>query len=590
MNIDILVVCVYFVFMVAIGVIFKRFAGRSTSDYFRGGGKMLWWMVGSTAFMTQFSAWTFTGAAGKAFTDGFPIMVIFIANAFGFLMSWLFFSYRFRQMRTVTPIEGVRRRFGATNEQVFTWATMPTSIVYTGIWLNGLALFVSAVFKVDISTTIVITGSIVLFISIIGGSWGVVASDFVQMVVIMSVTVVCAIAAIVKVGGPSNLIEQFPVDSIMGSNMNYPLLFVTWFIFMFVKQLQSINNMNDSYRFLTAKDSVNARKAALLAFVLMLIGPAIWFMPPWATAVLYPDAALAHSGELGKKAADAVYLVFVERVMPAGMVGLLMSAVFAATMSSMDSGLNRNAGVFVRNFYSIFIDKKASDQKLLKVSQVVTLVFGILTILVALFINSLRGLSLFDAMMYVSTLLQMPILVPLFFGIFIRKTPDWAAWATLAVGVVVSYVVSFVITPDVIANWLGLENGFTGREASDLRVMNGVIGHLFITGGFFCLTTKFYKEPAKVRAQEIKEFWNDVDTPVIEEVGQDEMDRQQRHMLGKLILVFGAAVSAMVLIPNPFWGRMAFVFCGLVIVTVGGLLLKSAKPAEDVAEARQVNS
>ncbi|OCH46821.1 transporter, partial [Vibrio cyclitrophicus] len=532
MNIDMLVVGVYFIFMIAIGVIFKRFAGSSTSDYFRGGGKMLWWMVGSTAFMTQFSAWTFTGAAGKAFTDGFPIMVIFMANAFGFLLSWLFFSYRFRQMRVVTPIEGVRRRFGATNEQVFTWATMPTSVVYTGIWLNGLALFVSAVFKVDIETTIVVTGLIVLFISVLGGAWGVVASDFVQMVVIMAVTVVCAVAALAKIGGPANLIEQFPADSVMGSDMNYPLLFVSWFIFMFVKQLQNINNMQDSYRFLTAKDSVNARKAALLAFVLMLVGPAIWFLPPWVTAIIYPEAATVHAAELGSKAADAVYLVFVENVMPVGMVGLLMSAVFAATMSSMDSGLNRNSGVFVRNFYAPIIDKNADDKKLMRVSQFMTMVFGILIIMVALFINSLRGLSLFDAMMYVSTLLQMPILVPLFFGMFIKKTPDWAAWATLAVGMLVSYIVSFVLTADVVANLLNLEVPFTGREASDLKVLLGVIGHLVITGGFFCLTTKFYKEPVGERNTELKEFWSDVVTPVIEEEGQDEMDRQQRDMLG----------------------------------------------------------
>lgn len=584
MNIDMLVVGVYFVFMIAIGVIFKRFAGSSTSDYFRGGGKMLWWMVGSTAFMTQFSAWTFTGAAGKAFTDGFPIMVVFMANAFGFLLSWLFFSYRFRQMRVVTPIEGVRRRFGATNEQVFTWATMPTSIVYTGIWLNGLALFVSAVFKVDIETTIVVTGLIVLFISVIGGAWGVVASDFVQMVVIMAVTVVCAVAAMVKIGGPSNLIEQFPAESIMGSNINYPLLFIAWFIFMFVKQLQNINNMQDSYRFLTAKDSINARKAALLAFVLMLIGPAIWFMPPWVAAVLYPDAALAHVDALGGKAADAVYLVFVENAMPVGMVGLLMAAVFAATMSSMDSGLNRNSGVFVRNFYLPVLDKKADDKKLMRVSQFVTMVFGALIILVALFINSLRGLSLFDAMMYVSTLLQMPILVPLFFGIFIKKTPDWAAWATLAVGIVVSYLVSFVITADVVASWLSLDTPFSAREAKDLKVLLGIAGHLFITGGFFCLTTKFYKEPKNKRATELKEFWEDVDTPVIEGEGQDEYDRQQRSMLGRLILVFGGLVTLMVLIPNPFWGRMAFVFCGVVIVTVGGLLLKSAKAEAKTTE------
>ncbi|MEZ9920061.1 sodium:solute symporter family protein [Vibrio breoganii] len=577
MNIDILVVGVYFIFMIAVGIIFKRFAGNNTSDYFRGGGKMLWWMVGSTAFMTQFSAWTFTGAAGKAFTDGFPIMVIFIANAFGFLLSWMFFSYRFRQMRVVTPIEGVRRRFGASNEQVFTWATMPTSVVYTGIWLNGLALFVSAVFKIDIETTIIVTGLIVLFISVLGGAWGVVASDFVQMVVIMAVTVVCAVAALIKIGGPTNLIEQFPSDSIMGPDMNYPLLFVAWFIFMFVKQLQNINNMQDSYRFLTAKDSTNARKAALLAFALMLIGPAIWFMPPWVTAVIYPDAAMVHADALGNKAADAVYLVFVERVMPVGMVGLLMSAVFAATMSSMDSGLNRNAGVFVRNFYSPIINKNASEKKLMRVSQGVTVLFGALIIMVALFINSLRELSLFDAMMYVSTLLQMPILVPLFFGMIVKKTPDWAAWATLVVGMCVSYLVSFVITPDVIANMLGLENGFTAREASDLIVMNGIIGHLVITGGFFCLTTKFYKEPVGEREKELKHFWKDVATPVVEAAGQDEMDRQQRNMLGKLILVFGALVTAMILIPNPFWGRMAFLFCGGVVVTVGLALLRSAK-------------
>ncbi|MGL5354133.1 MAG: hypothetical protein ACRDA5_12540, partial [Clostridium sp.] len=77
--IDILVVGVYFIFLIAIGFLFKSFT-KSTSDYFRGGGKMLWWMVGSTAFMTQFSAWTCTGAAGKAFTDGWSVAIIFFAN------------------------------------------------------------------------------------------------------------------------------------------------------------------------------------------------------------------------------------------------------------------------------------------------------------------------------------------------------------------------------------------------------------------------------------------------------------------------------------------------------------------------------
>ena len=59
---NILIVGIYFVFLIVIGWIFRTFSSN-TSDYFKGGGKMLWWMVGSTAFMTQFSAWSFTGAA-----------------------------------------------------------------------------------------------------------------------------------------------------------------------------------------------------------------------------------------------------------------------------------------------------------------------------------------------------------------------------------------------------------------------------------------------------------------------------------------------------------------------------------------------
>ncbi|MFA0521394.1 transporter, partial [Vibrio sp. 10N.222.55.E8] len=104
-------------------------------DYFRGGGKMLWWMVGSTAFMTQFSAWTFTGAAGKAFTDGFSVAFVFIANTVAYLFAYLYFSHRFRQMRVDTPTEGIRRRFGYINEQFFSWALIIFSFINAGVSL-----------------------------------------------------------------------------------------------------------------------------------------------------------------------------------------------------------------------------------------------------------------------------------------------------------------------------------------------------------------------------------------------------------------------------------------------------------------------
>ena len=92
------------------------------------------------------------------------------------------------------------------------------------------------------------------------------------------------------------------------------------------------------------------------------------------------------------KASDAVYLVFAREVMPIGTVGLLMAGLFAATMPSMDSALNRNSGIFVRSFYSTVVRKgQASDKELLRAGQLACLINGILVILMAQFFNSIRS-------------------------------------------------------------------------------------------------------------------------------------------------------------------------------------------------------
>ncbi|MDN3717040.1 sodium:solute symporter family transporter [Vibrio breoganii] len=588
MEYDYLVIAGYFGLMVAISLLFKKMASNSTSDYFRGGGKMLWWMVGATAFMTQFSAWTFTGAAGKAFNDGFAVLGVFIGNILAYVVAYLYFAKRYRQMRVDTPTEGIRRRFDNTNEQFFTWMIIPLSIINGGVWLNGLGIFASAVFNADIMTTIWVTGLAVLAISLLSGAWGVVASDFIQTLVIAIISIACAIVALVYIGGPGEIVREFPENFWVGPDMNYPLMMVCVFLFFVVKQLQSINNMQDSYRFLNAKDSKNASKAALMAGVMMLTGAVIWFIPPWVTAIAFPDAA-AQYPELGAKASDAVYLVFAREMMPVGTVGLLMAGLFAATMSSMDSALNRNSGIFVRSFYSNIVRKgKASDRELLRTGQVVCLANGLMVIFMAQFFTSLKELSLFDLMMQVSTLLQGPILVPLFFGMIIRKTPKWAPWATVVVGGFVSLSVVNIFTPQVVGGWFGL-NELTGREVSEMRTMITIAAHLFITAGFFWATTLFYKEEADVNKESTDAFFRDVETEVIESEGQDIVDRMQRNKLGTLVIYMAAGLTLMVLIPNPLWGRVVFLCCAAAVFAVGYALKRSARVDEVQELTQQTN-
>jgi Na+/proline symporter len=575
---DYIVIAIYFILILAIGVVFSRMASKSTSDYFRGGGRMLWWMVGSTAFMAQFSAVTFTGAAGKAFADGFAIVAVYIGNTFAFFCGYAFFAHRFRQMRVDTPTEGIKRRFGPQNETFFAWALIAFSFLNAGVWLNALGVFTSAVFDADISYTIVGIGLTVLFVSVLSGAWGVVASDFVQTLVVAVVSIACAIVALVMVDGPANLVNNFPGGFLIGPNMNYPLILIGTFIFFLPKQIITMMNLHDSFRWLNAKDSINARKAALLAMTLMGVGSIIWFIPPWAAATLYPDAPLDYA-QLGNKAGDAVYLVFAKNAMPIGTVGVLMAGLFAASMSSMDSALNKNAGIFIRSIYQPFLAKRnkhKEDKKLLGISRLVSFLSGLGVITAALFFASLKKLSLFELMMSVSTMVQVPMMVPLVVGLIVKKTPKWAPWATIAVGFFVSWLVVNVFTAEVCVGLIGIES-LTAREIIDMNIILTIAGHVFITAGFFWATSLFYNEAKDQNKLETDRFFEDLETPVIADGLQDEIDKQQRRKLGSMVMVMSTGILLMALIPNPLWGRMMFVICALIISSIGFLLKRSAK-------------
>ncbi|MCC4774138.1 transporter [Vibrio cyclitrophicus] len=579
MNIDILIVIGYFVFLLGVGWMFRS-ATSSTSDYFRGGGKMLWWMVGSTAFLQALSAMTFTGVMGKALDVGLSISVIFFANALGYFCNYLFFAARARQMRVISPIQGIRKRFGPVSEQVVTWATVPSSVLQAALWLNALAIFASAVFNIPIETTIVAAGMVVLLMSLVGGSWAVVASDFIQMIIITVVTFIATIVAIYKSGGVTPILEAgLPDQGFVGEGYSYTYLFVGWFICIFIKQFFSTNNMIDSYRYIAAKDTNNARKAAILACCLMAFGPFIWFLPAWYVSGNYPDMSTWGLDVLGKDISNATYFVFVRNEMPVGMVGLMMSAMFAATMSSMDSALNRNAGIFIKNVYEPYMAKDKSDKSILFASKVSTVVFGLLIIVCGLFMSKLQDFGLFDALMMVSTLVAFPVLIPSLLCFFIKKTPDWSCWATIAVGACVSAVIASTNAP-MIESLFNLSEPLSSREFAEMKsITMGVTGHIIITGGFFLLTQLFYKEPTGKRAEEIAEFFSNAETPVIVEDSPQsfEADRQQYILLGRVLLATSAALLLLTLIPNPMWGRMLFVLMAAIVGFISWLLLRAGK-------------
>ncbi|RPJ54518.1 MAG: transporter [Acidobacteria bacterium] len=582
-NYDYAVVAIYLCFISSIGLIFRKF-NKDSSDFFRGGGNILWWLVGATAFMSQFSAWTFTGAASKAYTDGTLVMVIFVGNGIGYFMAYLWAAARFRQMRVVTPMEGIRERFGRANEQFFTWIWIPIGVFYAGIWLNAVSKFVSVVFGMEMTLTVVVVGLVVLFVASLGGSWAIAASDFMQMLILMSISIVIAFLAIGAVGdgsfltGLTRFTDRLPANHLDWTAILRPEIVYLWVFAAVVKQFCTICNMNDSHRFLYAKDSRNARKAALLSAILFFVGPIIWFVPPMAAAILYPDlSVIPELSRLGARVTDGAYVAIALRTMPVGMIGLMVTAIFAATMSSMDTGLNKTAGIFLRNFYKPILRKQASEREYLVVGRVVSIFFGILVILCALIIETIPDFGLFDVMMLFSSMVAIPFVIPLIWAIIIKRSPSWSGWSTVIVGLLVSVFSSSYLNPETVRKLIGLDSPFAPQERDEYLFFTSLILNVVVASLWFLGTCLFARKDGEL-AREQSAFWDRTRQPVIADPEASRaMDRAQLTTLSRMCIPYGSFVMLLCVVPNPLAGRLCFVFAGGMIVVIGLILRHAAK-------------
>ena len=576
---DYIVIAAYFLLMIAIGLVFKKF-NKNTSDYFRSGGNMLWQLVGATTFMSFISAVTYTGAAGKAYTAGTFVFIGYFANGLGFLISHLYFSYRFRQTRAITAIEVVRDRFGRVSEQFFTWMVVPFGFIHGGVWLYSLAIIVATIFGISLNLTILSVGIAVLIMSLLGGSWAVVASDFMQLVIMIPVAIVLAFLSIYHVGGLSEFVHKLPTHQYNWSELANNKIVWLWVVASFMKQFFSVNNTNDGYRFLGVKDSKHARKAALMTSILFFTVTFIWFIPPMAASIIFPDITNVEILKpLGNKAVDGIYLAMGIELLPRGMVGIMICAIFAATMSSMDSTLNRNAGIFVRNFYKPILRKLASDKELMLVSYITTAVLGGCIILSALFFSQLEDLNLFDLNMRLGAMISLPFMIPLTLGLLFKNTPSWAGWSTVILGMFLSYMIQNHVTPEMVAGNIGILEGLNTRESIDIMFFTNAITIIILCSVWFFGTRFFAKTSVAKYHEKVDAFFTKMNTPIDyeKEHGHKGNDTTQFKLLSYMCLVYGGFITLLGLIPNEWIGRFCFVFVGGVMLMVGGIFLKFSK-------------
>jgi len=559
-----IVIGLYFVFLASIGVVFKRL-NRDEDDYFRAGSRSSWWMVGMSLLMSGISTQTFIANAGVAYNAGFSVWWIYCVNALCALVLALGVAAWYRQARVTTFAEVVRDRFGTSFQQFFTYYNIIWLVIGGSIGLYMLALFTNTVFGFPIKLTIIGLGGIVLFYTLTGGNWAVLAADFLQSLVLFSMATLMAVLCLKQVGGISGFFEaihnaglsdQFQMVTRGRADGLYG---IEWLIGVGIIQIYAALGMQGGQRFFSCKDGREAKKAAWLYFVVGLVGMLIYFIPPMVARVMYAnEVAQLDMPSPG----DVSYAFMALKLLPFGFVPLMVVAMFSAQMSTMDTALNANSALFVKNAYPalmrLFRKEPRTDHRfLLNIGRIFTVLLGVGLVGCALHFASNSGeMGIFELTFRINAIFGIPLLMPLFLGYFIRKTPLWSGWACFGAGLIASVMCTVY-----------------GMPSFRLALINSAAG--FTT---FAATGLFWNRTPQASRDQLKEFFIRLHTPVNfdEEVG-DANDAQQLKLIGILAMSLGGFISLFLLLPNEMEGRLCILAVAAAVLMVGVVLYKLSR-------------
>lgn len=575
---DYIMLAAYVLFVPYIGFTVKRFS-RDASDFYRGGGSMLWWLSGASIIVTSFSAWSFTGGAAKVYLTGFVLPIAYLVSALALIPLYFFLAARFRQMRVITVCDAIRRRYGTGTEQFWVWTQVPISVFYSGLGLQTVAIFIGTAMGFPVESCILILGLIVYLLVVAGGEWATQTSDVLQLTIILCVAVTVTIGSVYmpQIGGPANFIEKIPEQFFDWNHFQSKEVVIFWLItFCMVNLINAANIGMTGARYLTVKDGSHAKKTVLMHMVSSVILPFLFFIPAIACAIVYPDIA-ARFPHLDTPE-EAAYLAVAKSVLPNGMMGLTVCAIFAATLSTLDTGLNRSSGFIVVNVFLRFIRPQASDRSQILAGRLTTTALALVMIGIAILLNRYRTLNLFDFVILIGGLLGTPMVVPMVMGTLIRSTPGWSGWSTVVVGLITGFSIKFATDTEAVARALGFDGPFNHLDLNDLQFIFITIGTLAVTLVYFLCTMPFYRSESSLRKSEVDHFFKDMRTPINHRQEHTKNnDADQYSTIGHLLMVLGILLSTAALIPNDFRGRGTFLVCGMLVLALCAWLKRKGR-------------
>ena len=561
----------YFAVIVWVGIYASR-RNKTTDDYFRGGGKIPWLIAGLSNWVSGYSAFMFVAAAGFTYQYGLGAAVIFTSAFWSYLLGYWVFGKRWSRARIHSPLEFLTRRYSSSTTYFYSVTSIIPQIVGIGQGLYILCIFISTAlgfndktFDMGIMTitgfqlSIILTGTVMVLYSVIGGLWAAVLSDTVQAIIITVMTVIVFPLSYEFLGGGNGIIAGFerllaeaPADyfTLTGDTAD-PL-------FLFAYLINVILGYNVGWqivqRYHSVPDERDTRKMALLCAVLSVVGPLLWILPVMASRIIFPDMnAIWPSFAVP---AEASFVSLALMLLPHGLIGFVVSAILSATLGQANDSFNWLAATLTRDVYAPLQQKLRgtlpTETSQLRTARLTMLVVGILGIGVALYIPKLGGAFQFALGFYSLTA---AFAIPVALGILYTRTPWWSGIASCSAAVVVAL--------GLMALGLWEESTYVRNMLSETAVASVV---------FF--GSAFWFKPDDPRNVGILKFEADLQTPFRAEASAVKFSGLRVYrLIGRICVVLGIVLILCLFLPStPIAPAYLNGIAGLLLTSLGVLI------------------
>ena len=393
-----LILGIYLSGLVFMGFYFSK-REKTTNDFFKAGGRIPWWAAALSIFGTLLSAITFMAIPAKVYANDWSYFTLNASMLIVAPFIAVFILPFYRRLNLTTAYEFLEMRFNLLVRLFGSAVFILFQLGRIGIVLFLPSIALSVVTGIDIYLCITVLGVLSIFYTVLGGIEAVIWTDVIQVIVLMGGAVLSLIIILFSVdGGISTFIDTALLNNKLDMfnfdfNLSQPTFWVILIGGIFLNFINYGTDQTVIQRYLTTKDEKAAAKSIWVNAILPVVATVLFFAIGTALYVFFKT----HPTELNIAITntDAIYPWYIVTQLPAGIAGILIAAVFSASMSSLDSSLNSVATAFTTDFFRRF-KPESSDHSSLVVARYVTVIIGVLGTTFALLMVSWDIKSLWD--------------------------------------------------------------------------------------------------------------------------------------------------------------------------------------------------